>query len=102
MACAVARGSGRAPPHLLGLLHRDVHVTVEAGEHAAVVDARVQLHLRGERLGIGATPEEGKPARARTTTGRPSALFKKSDGFLRASTCDAILLSKQWGFKGDL
>ena len=39
VACAVARGSGRAPPHLLGLLHRDVHVTVEAGEHAAVVDA---------------------------------------------------------------
>ena len=39
VACAGARGSGRAPPHLLGLLHRDVHVTVEAGEHAAVVDA---------------------------------------------------------------
>ena len=37
-----------ALPHLLGLLHRDVHVPVEAGEHAAVVDARVQLHLRGE------------------------------------------------------
>ena len=35
----------RALAHLLGLLHRDVHVAVKACEYPAIIDPRVEFHL---------------------------------------------------------